>query len=84
MPKDQKTKCGLWEDGKRIEWFPENEVELVNNGKLDYSHYFKQSGSEEVVDRDAVFKIPATFNTKLESVRFMIDQVQLKSEQLVS
>jgi len=51
----------LWEDGKRIEWFSENEVEMINQSKLDYFHYFKQSGSEEVVDKNAVFAPPPGF-----------------------
>jgi hypothetical protein len=34
------VKYGLWEDGKRIEWFNEAEVTALNQHKLDYSTYF--------------------------------------------
>lgn len=31
VPKDGKTKFGLWEDGKRIEWFDQIQVTAINN-----------------------------------------------------
>jgi hypothetical protein len=30
VPKDNKLKYGIWEDGKRIEWFNEGDVEQIN------------------------------------------------------
>ena len=41
VPKDNKLKYGLWEDGKRIEWFNESDVDLINRKSLDYTNYFK-------------------------------------------
>jgi len=35
--KEQKVKYGLWEDGKRIEWYSEDEVIAVNQHKFDYT-----------------------------------------------
>ena len=29
-PKDGSTKAGLWEDGKRIEWFSDDEINQIN------------------------------------------------------
>ncbi len=37
VPKDGKVKFGLWEDGKRIEWFNEGQVQAINNMQLDYT-----------------------------------------------
>lgn len=31
VPKDHKVKYGVWEDGKRIEWFNESEVAAINS-----------------------------------------------------
>lgn len=36
-----KLKFGLWEDGKRIEWFTDQQISLINNGEYDYEVYFK-------------------------------------------
>jgi hypothetical protein len=40
VPKDEKIKAGLWEDGKRIEWFNEAQVGAINSNQLDYSSFF--------------------------------------------
>ena len=32
----QETKYGLWEDGKRIEWFDQEQAMEIMKGKLDY------------------------------------------------
>ena len=40
VPKDEKKKFGLWEDGKRIEWFDEGKIEAINSGKFDYTTLF--------------------------------------------
>jgi len=34
---DNRVKFGLWEDGKRIEWFNEEQVYAINNQGLDYT-----------------------------------------------
>ena len=36
MPTDATVKYGLWENGKRIRWFSEEEVEQIKKGDLDY------------------------------------------------
>lgn len=36
---------GLWEDGKRIEWFNPDTVEKINKNEFDYSVYYKKSSS---------------------------------------
>jgi hypothetical protein len=40
VPKDNKVKYGLWEDGKRIEWFSEEEIAKINQRRLDYTKCF--------------------------------------------
>jgi len=40
VPKDEKKKFGLWEDGKRIEWFDEGKIEAINSGRFDYTTLF--------------------------------------------
>jgi len=31
VPKDGKLKFGLWESGKRIEWFSDQQITSINN-----------------------------------------------------
>ena len=38
-------KCGLWEDGKRIEWFNEKTLDDIRTGRVDYRHFFKRDES---------------------------------------
>ena len=40
VPKEDKTKFGLWEDGKRIEWFNESQVSQINNFSQEYTQFF--------------------------------------------
>ena len=53
--KESKVKFGLWEDGKRTEWFNEEEVKAINLHKLDYSTYFINNESIESADKNAAF-----------------------------
>jgi hypothetical protein len=43
------VKFGLWEDGKRIEWFTEEQVDQINNNKMDYGTFFSLSNSDNMV-----------------------------------
>ena len=69
MPKENKVKYGLWEDGKRIEWFNEGEVTAINSHRLDYTSYFHQTDSHEMVDRGASFSKPNGFEDKLSEIK---------------
>jgi MORN repeat len=33
-------KCGLWEDGKRIEWFDQPTAQAILSGQIDFTQYF--------------------------------------------
>lgn len=80
MPKENKLKYGLWEDGKRIEWFNENEVQLINQGKLDYTTYFNQTDSHEMVVRNATFSRPIGLDDKLSDLKRKIAQLKAKTK----
>jgi hypothetical protein len=42
---DQDTKHGLWEDGKRIEWFDTQQALQITQGMLDYTRSFHKPES---------------------------------------
>lgn len=35
----QSVKYGLWEHGKRLKWFSQEEVEAINGGKSFFEHF---------------------------------------------
>lgn len=43
-------KYGLWEDGKRIEWFDEYAAQGILNGELDFTQYFTKPESAQNVE----------------------------------
>jgi hypothetical protein len=45
VPKEGKVKYGLWEDGKRIEWFNEEDIADINQRRFDYKKFFQLSTS---------------------------------------
>jgi len=42
-------KNGVWENGKRIEWVSEENIALINNGRLDYQEYFREDDSHKAI-----------------------------------
>ncbi len=42
VPADGRERYGLWEDGKRIEWFDQEKVDLIMNQELDYLDLLKE------------------------------------------
>ena len=45
----------MWEDGKRIEWFTEDEVAKINNGSFNYNRLFQKADSHEQVLSESQF-----------------------------
>ena len=35
-------KHGLWEEGKRIEWFEKEAFDAINNGQKDFRNFFRK------------------------------------------
>ncbi|CDW71402.1 UNKNOWN [Stylonychia lemnae] len=76
VPKEDKVKYGLWEDGKRIEWFSETDVQMINQRKKDYTEYFKQADSAEMVAQNASFRRPPRFDDKLSEIKIKIAKLR--------
>jgi hypothetical protein len=77
---DNSLRFGLWEEGKRIEWFDSNIVNMINNGKIDYTTFFNKDESSQVVDAYSIYEAPKDFNLNLDMVKKLI-KVSLKTEQ---
>lgn len=69
VPKDEKVKFGLWEDGKRIEWFSEEQTQEINQGSKSYLNIFHVEESANMVDEHALLMMPSNFNESLEQVK---------------
>ena len=80
VPKDGKKKFGLWEDGKRIEWFNETQVGAINNLQLNYTTFFHQTDSERMVEGDATFKKPRGFDDALAVVSRRIEELNIRAK----
>ena len=79
VPKDDKTKYGLWEDGKRIEWFNEDQISRINNYSEDYTKFFNQSDSKQMVDSHSCFRKPANFDSQLDVVKKRNEELAIRA-----
>ena len=71
------TKSGLWEDGKRIEWFEEDQCEKILKGQLDYKSFFRKTESGFSVDQFATFDVPNKFEQR---VQYIVDQFRTQGQ----
>jgi len=55
-------KFGLWEEGKRIHWFDEDQVTQINNRSLNYNTFFKNPRSKEGLNPKVFFEKPVNFD----------------------
>ena len=76
VPKEGKIKYGLWEDGKRIEWFNEEDISDINLRKYDYKKFFQMANSSEMVMKDANLSRPVKLDEKLNEVRLKIQDLR--------
>ena len=81
VPKDNKLKYGLWEHGKRIEWFNETQVQDINNGQMNYATFFHEADSERMVEPGASFLKPGQFEERLVEVSRRIEELSLRAQQ---
>ena len=68
MP-SQPTKSGLWEEGKRIEWFDSDQQGEILSNKLDYKMYFRKTESGFNVDSFASFEVPDKFEDRVNAIK---------------
>jgi hypothetical protein len=61
-------KFGLWENGKRIVWFNDQQVESINKGELDFREFFKYKESRSIVNFKNTFHVPKNF--KIQAMEF--------------
>mmetsp|Transcript_20574 Transcript_20574/g.18214 ORF Transcript_20574/g.18214 Transcript_20574/m.18214 type:complete len:395 (+) Transcript_20574:2-1186(+) len=69
VPKENVEKYGLWEDGKRIEWFDEDAVRDINSGDTSWKDHFKKPDSINYIEKSTDFTKPKGFDMKLIEVK---------------
>jgi hypothetical protein len=72
VPKEQKVKYGLWEDGKRIEWFNDEDIVDINQRRFDYKRFFQLTSSSEMVAKDATLQKPLRFDERMNEIKMRI------------
>jgi hypothetical protein len=60
---------GLWENGKRLKWYDEQETQSVAQGKIEYRRDFVEPASADVFPKLVNFAKPVDFNRKLKEVK---------------
>jgi hypothetical protein len=75
VPKENVEKYGLWEDGKRIEWFDEDAVRDINGGDTSWKEHFKKPDSATYVEKGADFTKPKGFDMKLIEVKDRLNKI---------
>lgn len=60
--KSSKTKYGLWEHGKRLLWYDPQIVQDIKKKKIMYHEDFEKPNSVHMVERNATFDRPLTFD----------------------
>jgi hypothetical protein len=71
-----KKKFGLWEDGKRILWFEQEQVTSINNSLQDYRDFFRNPESASVVEKRERFMPPEEFKPRSDEVRRKVEQIR--------
>jgi hypothetical protein len=62
-------KYGLWEDGKRIQWFDLETSEKIMRDEVDFSQFFTKTESKDYVDNSTFFTRPYGFDEALDHVK---------------
>jgi hypothetical protein len=78
VPKEGKVKYGLWEDGKRIEWFNEEDVADINLRRFEYKKFFNIANSADMVMKDATLQRPLRFDDRMLEIRRQVDDLRQK------
>ena len=74
VPNEDREKYGLWEDGKRIEWFEQEVVRGINERVVNYTEFFAQPESAELVQRLATFSKPKGFDKQIHAVTLELER----------
>lgn len=72
---ENRKKHGLWEEGKRIEWFTSESQSKVNNHEIDYIQYFKLESSKNTFTGDETFNQPDNFDFCVKKVEKEINDL---------
>ena len=60
-PSENKTKYGLWENGKLIQWFNSDKITDINSSYYDYTELFKSDDSIQILPENCTFLEPQNF-----------------------
>ena len=59
----------MWEDGKRIRWFNNEELKQINQGKLDYRSFFELQKSKSDIPKNPSFEPPENFDEMVNMIQ---------------
>jgi hypothetical protein len=68
-PKKGTKRHGLWEFGKRIKWYEDSDVALINQRKFDYLQDFSDPEAKKYSKASFTFEKPAGLTKELEKLK---------------
>jgi len=71
-----KQKYGLWEDGKRILWFEEDQVDAINKGSLNFRDFFRDPESALACEKQEHFFHPNNFIQRSKAIRSKVNETR--------
>jgi hypothetical protein len=76
--KQENVKYGLWEAGKRVKWFDEQTVLLINQKRYDFQVAFNEDKSAKVLPTGITFNPPRGFKQQLNEIQTKLEVPQPK------
>ena len=62
-------KYGLWENGKRVKWFDEQSIKLINQRTFDYTTSFTEEESANHVRANSTFLKPEDLDFHINKIK---------------
>ena len=78
LSQHQPIKYGLWEEGKRLEWFKEETQKKINSNEFNYASYFKNANSNILPNQ--TFLEPQYFSKQLLEINKKIAETHSQCE----
>lgn len=62
-------KYGLWEGGKRVKWFDEQTIKLINQRTFDFTTQFQEDDSANQVKPNCTFSKPDDLDFQISRIK---------------
>ena len=78
---ENREKHGLWEDGKRVEWFSPETQALINQNKYNWAQHFKTDESKASAVLTHSYLEPQDFYVKMNNLNLQLTELRKRSDE---